>query len=229
MRSAPGCLPLAPSTPQGHRFTRGSPTPTPRRLAAYGRNAPDLFICPRSTSEFTKCSPPASTPVHVSQSKRDQRIPFHACLARWFPHLEIHFLQTLSSHGTAAWWGMPRIQICAPFLLLASTVTLQDSPEFPSALSSTLPTYSLPQATILPTVTQMVIHHPKASQHTRHLDILGSMTSPAVSICGGQSGPHRVFWDLRLLQGRISSRGHHRGRDSPRRQVFRVSILGGAS
>lgn len=120
---------------------RGSLSLLPRRLAAYGRNAPDPFISRSSTPQFTKCSPPASTPVHVSQSKRDQRIPFLACLARWFPHLEIHFLQT--SHGTAAWCGMPPTQICASFLLWPwqwSFRTLPNSPQ-PSASLAHLPTH----------------------------------------------------------------------------------------
>lgn len=88
----------------------GVPPLLPQRLAAYGRNAhpSDPFSSPSSSPEFTKYSlpPPATIPVHVSQNKRDQRIPFHECLARWFPHREINYLQALSSHVAAAWCGM---------------------------------------------------------------------------------------------------------------------------
>lgn len=150
-------------TPQGHLFTRGSPTLLPRRLAACGRDTqpPGPFLPPRSTPEFTKFTP-APTPVHISQSKERSE--------NSFPSVPCKVLCPSASRDSFSAnsvfprrrrrgmvWDAP-VQICAPFLLLAPAVKLPGSPSSPQPSAPLSPlSNSQSQAMVLPIITQMII------------------------------------------------------------------------
>lgn len=141
----------------------------------------------------------------------DERIPFHASLARWFPHLDSFPANSVFPRHHSMVWDATHSDLC---LFPAAGSGCGASGLSPIHLSPLLHFADLlthcPKLRFGP---QMVIRHPKASRRTRHLDILGSMPSPAVNICESQSDPHRVFWDLGFLQGRISSREYCKVRD----------------
>lgn len=111
-------------------------------------------------------SPPVPTPVHhVSQSRKDRKTPFHACLCEVVsPSRDSFSASSVFPRRRIMVWDAP-IQICAPLLLPArgqwNFRTLFSSPQ-PSAPLCPL-TNSLSQAVVLPTVTQMVVHNPKVT------------------------------------------------------------------
>lgn len=170
-------------SPRAPLHLRGSPTLLSRRLAAYGRRMHihlDPLISPSSTPENLQNALPQPHLQFVFLKARgmDLRIPFHECLARWFPHGEIHFLQALSSYGAQCVSDPSRSEP-----LPAASPSSGVSGVSPAPHSSTLPTHQL-------TVPSYDFAHPytnghsspQGSQGTRHLDILGSMLSPAVNL-----------------------------------------------